>query len=145
MTIHLIKLAVGAESFESLVAWQVERLAEKRWRGEEVMLKHTTRQMPRRRADVLAGGSLYWVVKGLITCRQRIIDLRATVDSEGIECCDICLDPLVVRVDPRPRGPFQGWRYFEVKDAPPDLTSLPEGVADMPHDMRIELQRLGVL
>jgi hypothetical protein len=145
MTLHLIKLAVGADSFEDLVAWQQQRLADKRRRGEELVLKHTTRQMPKRRDEILDGGSLHWVIKGWLCARQRVVDLRAFTDAEGIERCDICLDPETIRLDPRPRGPFQGWRYLEPKDAPPDLASLGKGVVEMPDDMRQELQRLGVL
>lgn len=143
MPLHLIKLCVGADSIEDLVSWQKERLAAKKRAGEELLLKHTTRQMPKRRDDVLDGGSLYWVIKGVLSCRQRIVDLRAFTDGEGIERCDICLDPETVRVIPRPRGPFQGWRYLEAKDAPPDL-DLKGGIAEMPDALRMELQRLGV-
>lgn len=144
MTLHLIKLAVGADSVADMIDWRNERLAEKAKRGEELLLTHTTRQMPKRRDDVLAGGSLYWVVKGIVACRNRIVDLRADVDAEGIERCIICLDPETVRVDPRPRAPFQGWRYLAVNDAPPDLTSKGAG-ADMPDALQIELRRLGVV
>jgi hypothetical protein len=145
MTVHLIKLSVGAESVDDLVRWQKQRLAAMRKRGEEPLLKHTTRMTPKRRDEVLAGGSLYWVIRGQIACRQRIVDLRAVRDAEGVERCDICLEREVVRVASRPRAPFQGWRYFEPADAPPDLTALGAAVADMPDDMRAELQRLGVL
>jgi hypothetical protein len=145
MPIHMIKLCVGADSIEDLRGWQRQRLAVFKARGEELLLKHTTRQMPKRRADILDGGSLYWVIKGVISCRQRIVDLRAIVDGDGVERCDICLDPETVPVDPRPRGPFQGWRYFEPKDAPPDLGAAGMGAADMPMDLRLELQRLGVM
>jgi hypothetical protein len=143
MPLHLIKLCVGADSIEDLVAWQTDRLAAKKRAGEELLLKHTTRQMPKRRDEILAGGSLYWVIKGVLCCRQTIVDLRAFRDAEGIERCDICLAPDTIRVNPRPRGPFQGWRYLEPKDAPPDL-DMRGGIAEMPDALRMELQRLGV-
>lgn len=145
MTIHLIKLCVGAESIEDLASWQTERLAGMKKRGEEAMLRHTTRQMPRRRDEILQGGSLYWVIKGEIACRQRILDLRARVDAEGIERCDICLDAPIIRVDPRPRGPFQGWRYFLDKDVPADLDLQSDGEAALPEQIRRELRSLGVV
>jgi hypothetical protein len=145
MPLHLIKLCVGAESIEDLASWQKKRLAERKRRGEEVILKHVTRQMPKRRDDVIDGGSLYWVIKGWILVRQRIIDLRPTVDGEGIPRCEICYDAELVKVEPRPRGPFQGWRYFLPKEVPPDLGDLPQGIAEMPEGLRRELLQLGVL
>lgn len=145
MTLHLIKLCVGADSVDDLLSWQKQRLADMRRRGVEVMLRHTTRQMPRRRDEVLDGGSLYWVIKGEIACRQRVIDLRGRVDDDGIERCDICLDSLTVRVDPRPRGPFQGWRYFTADDAPADLAAGAGEADKFPDHLRRELRTLGVL
>jgi hypothetical protein len=145
MPLHLIKLCVGAMSLEDLAEWQASRLADRRRRRLPPVLVHETRQMPKRRDDVLDGGSLYWVIKGLILVRQRIVDLQATVDREGVPRCDICLDPELVKVEPRPRGPFQGWRYFEARESPPDLASLPAGIADMPETLRRELVLLGVL
>src|SRR5882757_8607326 len=130
MALHLIKLCVGAESIADLREWIAERVAEK---GEQI---HTTRMMPKRREDILAGGSLYWVIKGELNCRQAILDLRAIIDADGISRCEILLDPAVVPVDPRPRGPFQGWRYFEAKDAPPDLSGPGETADDLPMALR---------
>lgn len=145
MTLHLIKLCVGADSVADLRGWQADRLADKKRRGEELLLKHTTRQMPKRRDEIVGRGSLYWVIKGWIACRQSVVDLRAFVDGDGIERCDICLAPETVQVEPRPRGPFQGWRYLEPKDAPRDLGALGAGLDEMPEEMRRELRALGVL
>ncbi len=145
MALHLIKLCVGADSVDDLLSWQTQRLADMKRRGVEVMLRHTTRQMPRRRDDILDGGSLYWVIKGEIACRQRVVDLRARVDVEGIERCDICLGSETIRVDPRPRGPFQGWRYFKAEDAPADLGADFGGAHEFPETLRRELRTLGVL
>jgi len=145
MALHLIKLCVGADSVDDLLSWQKQRLADMKRRGVEVMLRHTTRQMPRRRDDILDGGSLYWVIKGEIACRQRVVDLRARVDDEGIERCDICLDSATILVDPRPRGPFQGWRYFKTEDAPADLGASGGDAPEFPETLRRELRALGVL
>lgn len=146
MTVHLIKLCVGADSVEDLVEWIAEVLADKARRGLPAEQVHTTRMMPRRRSELLDGGSLYWVVRGVIQCRQRLLDVRPTVGQDGVSRCELVLDPQVVPVEPRPRGPFQGWRYYEPKDAPPDLD--PGGTADlaaMPAQMRRELTALGLL
>ena len=138
MALHLIKLCVGAESIADLQDWVATRL---RLTGEQV---HTTRMMPKRRDDILDGGSLFWIIKGQLACRQAILDLRARRDEDGISRCDIVLAPDVVAVDPRPRGPFQGWRYFEPAEAPPDLASA-GGANDLPYELQREVRVIGLL
>lgn len=145
MTVNLVKLCVGAESVEDLTGWIEQRLAAKRHAGASVELIHVTRMTPKRQADLLDGGSLYWVIKGIIQCRQRLLELRPVTGEDGISRCGIVLDPEVVLVEPRQRGPFQGWRYFETRDAPPDLEAGATGVAEMPADMRRELAEMGLL
>jgi hypothetical protein len=139
MPIHLVKLCVGAQSVEDLRGWIADRLAQA---GRQV---HTTRMMPKRREEILGGGSLFWVIKGELNCRQSILDLLPVVDADGIGRCEIVLDPRVVLVDPRPRGPFQGWRYLEPADAPADL-DMREGSPDaLPAALQRELRVIGVL
>ena len=139
MALHIIKLCVGAESIADLEDWVAERV---RCAGEHI---HTTRMMPKRREEVLAGGSLFWVIRGVLTCRQPILDLRPVRDKDGISRCDILLARQVVPVHPRPRGPFQGWRYFDPAEAPPDLDA--EGPADqgLPVELQRELRVIGLL
>ncbi|MEN6544336.1 DUF1489 domain-containing protein [Parvibaculum sp.] len=144
MTLHLIKLCVGADDVEDLQNWQNARLAEKRKRKEKPVLAHVTRMVPTRAAEILDGGSLYWVMKGIIRCRQRIVDIEPFVDGEGIKRCRLVLDPEIVLVRRRERRPFQGWRYLDPKDAPEDVKGVDE-VDDMPEDMRRELEELGLL
>ena len=144
MTLHLIKLCVGADDVEDLRSWQAERLAEKRKRKEKPMLAHVTRMVPTRAAEILDGGSLYWVMKGIIRCRQRSVDIEPFVDGEGIKRCRLVLDPEIVLVRRRERRPFQGWRYLDPKDAPEDVKGVDE-VDDMPEEMRRELEELGLL
>ena len=144
MTLHLIKLCVGADDVEDLQNWQNARLAEKRKRKEKPMLAHVTRMVPTRAAEILDGGSLYWVMKGIIRCRQRIVDIEPFVDGEGIKRCRLVLDPEIVLVRRRERRPFQGWRYLDPKDAPEDVKGVDE-VDDMPEEMRRELEELGLL
>lgn len=145
MTLHLIKLCVGADSITHLRDWQAERLERRRKAGEEPFLAHRTRQMPRRRDRILDGGSLYWVIKGVIQVRQRIVDLRSVKCEDGITRCDIALDPTLVATRTRRRRAFQGWRYFEPADAPPDLGVAGSGEEDMPAELRAELIELGLL
>lgn len=148
MTIHILKLCVGAESVEDLAEWQIGQL--KRARKAKASAIHPkqkahpvcgTRMWPKRVEDVLAGGSLYWVIKGVILVRQRIITIDDVVDDHG-QRCGLYLDPQLVRTAPQPRRAFQGWRYLEPKDAPADLGEL-KGGADLPEELRRKLVELG--
>ena len=137
MALHLIKLAVGAESVTDMAAWQTQRL---KARGE---LLHITRMAPKRVDELLKGGSLYWVVKGVIRVRQKLREVRP-ITHKGTTHTALVLDPKLVLVRPTPRRAFQGWRYLEGKDVPRDL---PKGAADkaMPEEMRDALVELGLL
>src|SRR5579871_6291791 len=144
MTLHLIKLCVGAESIEDLEEWIAERVAERRRRGEPQLSLHVTRMTPKRGAELLDGGSLYWVIRGQVAARQRLEEIEPFTDAEGIGRCRLWMEPLVTPVLPRPYRPFQGWRYLPAKDAPPDLHAQGE-VAEMPEELRRELSGLGLL
>jgi hypothetical protein len=147
MTIHLIKLCVGCDSPHDLFEWQRERLREYRRRRLKKVLHHRTRSMPRRREDVLAGGSLYWVIRGVVQVRQRIVGLEPVKDEEGQSFCEIRFDPVLVATVPVPRQAFQGWRYLEPDDAPDDWRVFdPEIVDELPPpEMLAELRTLGLL
>lgn len=142
MTLHLVKLSVGSESVQDQADWIAETLADKAARGLPPEHWHVTRQTPKRAAEVLAGGSLYWVIKGVIQCRQRIVDLRETAVG-GVPHCAIVLDPELVLTEPRFRGPFQGWRYLDPEDAPRDL--IRAETAGLPPEFVKELASLGLL
>ena len=101
--------------------------------------------MPRRRDEVLDGGSIYWVVKGVLLCRNPIRALVAKVDADERPFCEIQYGPELIRVVPHPRRPFQGWRYLDPEDAPPDLDSLAEGSGEPPPEMAAELRALGLI
>ena len=144
--LHLIKLCVGIENPAELVAWQHHRLEQMRRNGVPAELVHRTRQMPKRRDAVLDGGSLYWVIKGVIQLRQRIVDLREEANDEGRSMCGIVFDPVLVATRPQPRRPFQGWRYLTPEDAPADLSAAEHDAVDaMPPEMRAELAALALL
>jgi hypothetical protein len=145
MPLHLIKLCVGCDSVSDLEDWIKQKLKEKRRRGQKPEHIHTTRMVPKRADELTNGGSLYWVIRGQITCRERILDIRAFTDKDGIGRCRVALDGKLVLVEPRPRAAFQGWRYLEVKDAPRDLSRAAPGAARMPEAMRRELRELGLL
>ena len=145
MPLHLIKLCVGCDSVADLEDWIRQKLKEKKRRRQKPEHIHTTRMVPKRAAELTAGGSLYWVIRGQITCRERILDIRPFTDKDGIGRCRVVLDGKVVLVEPRPRSAFQGWRYLEVKEAPRDLSRAAPGAGKMPEAMRRELRELGLL
>jgi hypothetical protein len=146
MTLHLVKLCVGAASIDDLAAWQKERLAERRKAGEKPRLFHTTFQTPKRQAELLDGGSLYWVIKGVIQVRQRLLGFEDGHKEDGSPCCLLLYDRELVPVRPVPRRAFQGWRYLQASDAPPDLAAgAGSGLAELPAKMRRELAELGLI
>ena len=122
MTVHLIKLCVGAETVDDLQVWVDHLVGERRKAGLSPLSHHETRMWPKRADELRDGGSLYWVIKGAVVVRQRIAGLEEVEDGEGRALCRIWLDPLLVRTEPRGRRPFQGWRYLTAEDAPPDLS-----------------------
>ena len=133
MALHMIKLCVGAGTIEELVDWRRTHQAGQAWTLR-------TRQTPKRAAEMTDGGSLYRVFKGVILCRQAIVEVNTV--GEGVNArCEVTLDPTPVRVAPTPRRAFQGWRYLEPKDAPPDLSI--EAFGDIPTELARQLREVG--
>lgn len=134
MALHMIKLCVGADTIEDLLDWRRSHYAP----GQPWTLR--TRQTPKRAAEMVDGGSLYRVFKGVILCRQRILAVDTV--GEGVNArCEVTLDEEIVRVAPTPRRAFQGWRYLDVKDAPEDLA--PEAFGEAPPELARQLRELG--
>ena len=138
-SLNLIKLCVGAEKVQDLIDWQ----ASARSKGPDGLPRHVTRMWPKREPELISGGSLYWVIKGVVLARQRIIRLDEVVREDGIRRCGIVLDPEVHRTEAAPKRPFQGWRYLEKSVAPRDLT---KGSAndDLPPKLMAALAEIGV-
>jgi hypothetical protein len=146
MTIHLIKLCVGCDSIEDLATWQADRLKQMKKGRQKPELFHRTFQSPKRRDELLEGGSLYWVIKGIVLVRQRLTDLREGTKDDGTPCCLLMLDRKLVPVRPTPRRAFQGWRYLAADEAPQDLAGgKADGIASMPPRLRKELAELGLI
>ncbi len=145
MALHLIKLCVGCDSVHDLEEWIREKIKERRKRGLSREHMHRTRMAPKRAGELREGGSLYWVIRGEIMCRQRILDVRPFVDKEGVGRCHLVLQPKLVLVEPRLWRAFQGWRYLAAKDAPRDLDRAAAGAKHMPEALRRELRELGLL
>jgi hypothetical protein len=146
VTLHLIKLCVGCDSIEDFAYWQTERFKKMNAAGERPELFHRTFQMPKRREELLDGGSLYWVIKGIVMVRQRLTDLREGAKPDGTPCCLLMLDRKLVPVRPTPRRAFQGWRYLQSDEAPADLAGRKgDGIAQMPPKLRKQLAELGLI
>lgn len=145
MLLHLIKLCVGADSIEDLEEWIEFRLREKRLAGEKEEQFHTTRMLPKRAEELIAGGSLYWVIRGKVQCRQELLEIRPFTDGEGVSRCHLVLEPEVIATDWQPRRAFQGWRYLKHEEAPVDLSARPQGWQALPAKLRSELADLGLL
>ncbi len=139
MALHLIKLAVGIEDLAHLRKLQKER---RRERGRSVFY---TRHMPRRSEEILAGGSIYWVVKGYVRVRQRILGFIPVVEEDGERYTLVRYDPKLVETVWQPKRPFQGWRYLLPKDAPPDRPAHAAAEDRLPEAMAEELRALGLL
>jgi hypothetical protein len=136
LPLNLLKLAVGINDIEQLCQIRQARAAE---RGGNWIY---TRNHPRRAQEVLAGGSIYWVIGGQIRVRQLVTGLRGERDDTGRRYCRIEVDAELVPTLPRACRPFQGWRYLAPADAPPDRSAL----APLPPDrMLAELRALGLI
>ncbi|HTK36312.1 MAG TPA: DUF1489 domain-containing protein [Caulobacteraceae bacterium] len=135
MTLHMIKLVVGADSIEALLQWRADHQhLDPDW-------KVHTRQTPKRADELVDGGSIYRVIKGVIQCRQRILRIETVGEGQAARC-HIVVSPEIIRTAPAPRRPFQGWRYLEPKDAPQDLHG--EGGDDaIPTELALKLRELG--
>lgn len=145
MPLHLIKLSVGAESVKDLRGWIAERVKLAKAKGNPARHIHVTRMTPKRDAELLDGGSIYWVIKGEIAARERILAIEPFRDRDGIGRCRLVMEPKLIAVSPRPMRAFQGWRYFDPKAAPPDIGRAEASIAKMPEPMRRELRELGLL
>ena len=139
--INLIKLSVGSESVETLAAWQEMRMAEL----PDGLPRHVTRMWPKREAEILNGGSIYWVIKGVIQCRQKVLRLDEVIGEDGIRRCAIILDPELHRTQGALKRPFQGWRYLKPEDTPPDLPKGRKSEDALPPELNRALAEIGVI
>ena len=139
-TINLVKLSVGIDSVEHLQTYRERILRE----GGPKHPRHITRMWPRREKELLNGGSIYWVIKGVIQCRQRVIRLDEVIGEDGIRRCAIVMGPEIIRTQAAVRRPFQGWRYLEPADSPADLSKGAVAGDDLPVELMSALADIGV-
>lgn len=151
MALNLIKLCVGVDTVEQLASFQKRRRSELAAAGLPPYNRHLTRNFPRRVEEIMdptegGSGSLFWVIRREVRVRQPFHAIEEAVDHEGRRCCALVLEPDLIRVDPRPQRPFQGWRYLEAADAPRDLaTGAHDEIDEMPEEMVRELRALGLI
>ncbi len=138
--IHLLKLCVGAETVQDLIDWQASRRAQ----GGDGLPRHVTRMWPKREAEIVDGGSLYWVIKGVILARQKVLRLDEVTGQDGIRRCALVLDPEIIRTEAVRKRPFQGWRYLAPGDAPRDLPKGREHGEALPPKLMAALAEIGV-
>jgi len=139
-TVNLVKLCVGIDSVQQLESYRAQRRRE----GLERPDRHITRMWPRRQHDLLNGGSLYWVIKGVIQARQRVVRLEEVIGDDGIRRCGIVMDPAIIRTQAARRRAFQGWRYLAPADSPPDLDVARTADSDLPMEMQLALAEIGL-
>jgi len=139
--LHLIKLSVGTTSVDDLARWQAGRQAQ----TADGLPCHVTRMWPRRAGELLEGGSIYWVIQGFVQCRQRLLRLDEVTRADGIRRCAIVLDPEIVPTATARKRPFQGWRYLQPGDAPPDLPAARRDDDALPPELSAKLAEIGVL
>ncbi|WGI21356.1 DUF1489 domain-containing protein [Amylibacter sp. IMCC11727] len=138
---NLIKLCVGADSFEDQARWIAQRKAAG---GPNYLSSHVTRMWPKQEAEILKGGSLYWVIKGAIQARQKIVRLDEVIGQDGIRRCAIVMEPELIRTNTAIRRPFQGWRYLKPEDAPADLPKSRVKDDALPKDLALALADIGL-
>ena len=138
--LHLLKLSVGTDSVEDLADWQDSQAA--RWPKDCAV--HVTRMWPKREAELLDGGSIYWIIKGVILCRQRLVGLERVEGADGISRCALVMERDIIRTQSAGRRPFQGWRYLAPDDAPRDLAKTRANDDTLPPDLARALADIGL-
>ena len=133
MSYNLKKIAVGIKTIERLQVRQ-QMLFE-----NYGAILHSTRNMPKQKADLIKTGSMYWIIQRNVLVRQKILDIKSVIRNDGSKGCEIELDRDLIKVIPTPMRPFQGW-----KDIPPDLNINDDGSEEIPDEVNSELIKLGL-
>ena len=138
---NLVKLSVGTETVEGLQDWQDSI----RPSLPDGLPRHVTRMWPKRVAELLNGGSIYWVIKGVVQARQKLLRLDEIIGEDGIRRCALVFEPELIRTAPALKRPFQGWRYLKPEDAPPDISAQRAKEDALPPELSAALADIGIL
>lgn len=145
MTIHILRRAFHSESLEDLAEWQAERRKEMRQEGSKAKTRTMLRNFPTRKEELLDGGCIFWIIKGSIRARQRVLAVQTNPDPTSRRKCVLVLETKITPTVPYPVRARRGWRYLEPTDAPPDLGKVGRGGDKLPADLVAELRELGLL
>ncbi|MDZ4394948.1 DUF1489 domain-containing protein [Cypionkella sp.] len=140
MALNILKLSVGTESVDDLAQWH--RAHAHVWAPGTT--EHVTRMWPKREDEILNGGSLYWVIKGMIQARQRLVGLAERRGQDGILRCALVLDAELIRTENALRRPFQGWRYLDPAESPRDLPKTRAQDDTLPPALAAALAEIGL-
>ncbi|MDZ4312331.1 MAG: DUF1489 domain-containing protein [Cypionkella sp.] len=138
--LNILKLSVGTESVDDLAQWH--RAHAHVWAPGTT--EHVTRMWPKREDEILNGGSLYWVIKGMIQARQRLVGLAERRGQDGILRCALVLDAELIRTENALRRPFQGWRYLDPAESPRDLPKTRAQDDTLPPALAAALAEIGL-
>lgn len=144
MVVHLLQMCAEIEDVEHLKREQSAKIQQSLSQGLGNKLSHLTRHMPRREAEVLGGGSIYWIIRGSIRARQRIIGLEAVIGRGGTPRCNLVLDPELIRTEPQSRRPHQGWQYLKPEHAPKDADPRSQD-QELPEETVIDVTEIGLI
>jgi hypothetical protein len=132
--LHLTKVAVGCRTLESLE----KRIATRAVGGE---VRVVTRMRPKRMAEIVEGGALYWIVKHRLVGCQTVLRFEDRPDGRlDIVCADQLLS-----IPQTPKRGHQGWRYLAHEDAPRPGDNDDTGLSLLPPALYGRLSALALL
>ena len=136
--VNIVKLAVGVRSVEELALIQKRFLNQP---GGQISkgFYHSTKLMPKKHEAIVESGSLYWVIKGVICARQKIVEIIKQEDTDGVKRCRIYLGNSIIKTTPIRKRPFQGWRYLKKNRTPADI--IDPITANFDDDIPLEVQQ----
>ena len=144
--VNIVKLAVGVKSVEELALIQRRFLNQSKTQTSKGFY-HSTKLMPKKHEAIVESGSLYWVIKGVICARQKIVEIIKKEDPDGVKRCRIYLENSIIKTTPIRKRPFQGWRYLKKNRTPADIVDPVTATfdEDIPLEVQQQLLEVGLL
>lgn len=142
MSVNLLKPALRINDIYEFAGRQ--QLRHIPYKGEYVYPVWTSRK-PAREKELL-DGSVYWIVKKQIQCRQKIVAIEPyEADGDEKPSFLILCEPQLIRTQAITKRPFQGWRYLEADNVPPDIGKVYVEDEPPPPKMEKELREAGLI